>query len=264
MNNDAHASSHPPSVSASVAAGAAASAAAAASADAAAAAREITTVFQDPSNYNAKHPLQHRWTLWADAPPTSSSSSFSSSSFSSPFSSSFSSNQPPPPKAAQHNWEANVKPVITFDTVEDLWGAVNNLKKGSELSPGANYHLFKDGVRPAWEDPSNIEGGKWVAVVPKTKRIELDAMWLNTILAVVGETFPESDEICGVVMSIRVKQDRISLWTRTAMSADSAKAAGIHWKSILALPESDQIGFQAHSDALKKDSSYFNENLYVV
>ncbi|KAI8590140.1 eukaryotic initiation factor 4E putative [Geranomyces variabilis] len=230
--------------------------------NAADAAAAITTVFQDPENYNAKHPLQHRWTLWADAPPVSASPS--SSSFSSPFSSSFPSSQPPPPKPAQHNWEANVKPVITFDTVEDLWGAVNNLKKGSELGPGANYHLFKEGVRPAWEDPANINGGKWVAVVPKTKRSELDAMWLNTILAVVGETFPESDEICGVVMSIRVKQDRISLWTKTASSAESAKAAGIHWKTILALPDHERIGFQAHSDALKKDSSYFNDDLYVV
>ena len=32
----------------------------------------------------------------------------------------------------------------------------------------------------------------------------------------VGEQFTEGEEICGVVVSVRNKQDRVALWTKTA------------------------------------------------
>ena len=34
-------------------------------------------------------------------------------------------------------------------------------------------------------------------------------------MALIGEQFDEADEICGVVASVRLKQDKLSLWTRT-------------------------------------------------
>lgn len=35
-------------------------------------------------------------------------------------------------------------------------------------------------------------------------------------MALIGEQFDEADEICGVVVSVRQKQDKIALWTKTA------------------------------------------------
>lgn len=35
-------------------------------------------------------------------------------------------------------------------------------------------------------------------------------------MALIGEQFDEADDICGVVASVRQKQDKLSLWTRTA------------------------------------------------
>ena len=39
--------------------------------------------------------------------------------------------------------------------------------------------------------------------------------FLCQLMALVGEQFDEADEICGVVASVRPKQDKLSLWTRT-------------------------------------------------
>ena len=36
------------------------------------------------------------------------------------------------------------------------------------------------------------------------------------LMALIGEQFDEADEICGVVASVRQRQDKISLWTKTA------------------------------------------------
>jgi ribosomal protein S1 len=35
-------------------------------------------------------------------------------------------------------------------------------------------------------------------------------------LGMIGEQFDEGDEICGAVVSVRAKQDKISIWTKTA------------------------------------------------
>lgn len=35
-------------------------------------------------------------------------------------------------------------------------------------------------------------------------------------MALIGEQFEEAEEICGVVASVRQRQDKLALWTRTA------------------------------------------------
>lgn len=35
-------------------------------------------------------------------------------------------------------------------------------------------------------------------------------------MALIGEQFEDSDDICGVVASVRARQDKVALWTKTA------------------------------------------------
>ena len=39
----------------------------------------------------------------------------------------------------------------------------------------------------------------------------LDQLWLNILLAMIGEQFDEGDEICGAVASVRARQEKIAL-----------------------------------------------------
>lgn len=113
-------------------------------------------IFEEPTKFTVKHPLQSQWTLWYDDAAAIKLN----------------------PKIT---WDENLKNVLTVDSVEDFWGLINNLKKPSELPNSANYHLFKKGVRPAWEDPVNSKGGKWTYTVHKSKKSELDDAWLSTV-----------------------------------------------------------------------------------
>jgi Eukaryotic initiation factor 4E len=36
------------------------------------------------------------------------------------------------------------------------------------------------------------------------------------LMALIGEQFEEGGEICGVVASVRQRQDKLALWTKTA------------------------------------------------
>ncbi|KAJ3415526.1 NADPH-dependent diflavin oxidoreductase 1 [Chytridiales sp. JEL 0842] len=191
----------------------------------------------DPINFNIKHPLQHRWTLWFDSQQK---------------------------KATQANWHDNLKSLITFATVEDFWGVYNNVIKATQMPAGSNYHLFKEGIRPMWEDKANAEGGKWVTQVAKPKKKELDNYWLNTILVCIGESFEHSGEICGAVVSVRRHADRLSLWTKSVNNEAVCTKIGKQWKEALGLGATESIGFQAHSDALQTNSSFSNKDMYTV
>jgi translation initiation factor 4E len=187
-----------------------------------------------------KHPLEHRWTYFYN---------------------------PPTKAAADGSWSSNVKSVSTFDTVEDFWSLFNALKSPSQLTIGSNYHLFKEGIQPEWEDPQNRKGGKWTVAFQRrggdagAARISDDA-WQNALLALIGEQFgADSDEICGVVVGPRGKETRIALWTRTGEDEDVQKRIGNFFKREV-LGCDVAITYQLHDESMKKGSSHRSEIMY--
>ncbi|KAL6080575.1 eukaryotic initiation factor 4E [Balamuthia mandrillaris] len=199
-----------------------------------------STAFADPTNFDIKHPLQNRWTMWYDNPKTKAIS--------------------------KDTWGNFLKEIIEFDTVEDFWGLYNNVVPASALSVGSNYHLFKAGIEPKWEDPANEKGGKWVLSVPASQRRDkLDKLWLYSLLACIGEAFDDDgNEICGVVVSLRRAQDRIALWTRTATKETAVKNIGRTFKQALELPSNSLLGYQCHADSMRRNSSFSNKPRYEV
>jgi translation initiation factor 4E len=96
-------------------------------------------------------------------------------------------------------------------------------------------------------------GGKWTAMLAKGNNQLLDANWLHSVLACIGEQFPDGDEVCGVVVNVRPKNNRISVWTRTASNEAAQVAIGKQLKEIFGMPETARLGFLAHSDAKRDD-----------
>lgn len=78
------------------------------------------------------------------------------------------------------NWEDKLQKVNTFGTVEDFWRLVNNLAPPSKLPLSSNYHMFKEGVKPAWEDAFNEKGGKWSMLIPRNTN-KSDSSWLYSV-----------------------------------------------------------------------------------
>merc|ERR1711884_757869 len=90
-----------------------------------------------------KHPLQNSWTLW------------------------FFKND----KTKQ--WEENQREIITFTTVEDFWALYNHIELASRLAAGCDYSLFKEGVKPMWEDERFADPGRWRQAVRIIKHFSL-------------------------------------------------------------------------------------------
>lgn len=69
---------------------------------------------------------------------------------------------------------------LDSDTLD--FSATNSIVPPSHIAVNANYYLFKAGIKPAWEDPANAEGGKWSIQLPRDKNREtIDKFWLYTV-----------------------------------------------------------------------------------
>ncbi|VVC94298.1 unnamed protein product [Leptidea sinapis] len=137
-------------------------------------------------------------------------------------------------------------------SVEQWWGLYTHLIRPCQLPPNSDLHLFKVGIKPMWEDPANVNGGKWVV---KLKKAETGPAWEELCMAMLGEQFLVGGEMCGIVLSVRFQEDRIAVWHRTA--ADTVIAARVRdtMRRVMQLPPTLPIVYKAHSDRILRTHS---------
>ncbi len=82
---------------------------------------------------------------------------------------------------------------------------------------GSDIHLFREGIKPAWEDPNNCKGGHWTI---RLKKGLTSYYWEELLFAIIGEQFDVGNEICGLSCCIRHGEDVLSLWNRSADRRD--------------------------------------------
>merc|ERR1711997_313952 len=175
-----------------------------------------------------KHPLQNSWTLW------------------------FFKND------KNRNWEDNQRSIITFNTVEDFWALYNHIELASKLNAGCDYSLFKEGVKPMWEDDRNRRGGRWVINLSKSQRTTaLDKIWLEVMLCLIGEAFDDhSKYVNGAVVNVRNRGDKISMWLCEAKPQEAIVKIGQTLKTRLGIdPKVVLLGFECHNDTINKTGS---------
>lgn len=140
-------------------------------------------------------------------------------------------------------YEAGLTVIGEFETVETFCRYFNWLKPPSKLERNSNYHLFKSGIKPMWEDEANANGGKWVLTMKQNPQL-LDRCWMWLAMALIGEDLDEGDEICGAVVSLRSKVDRIQLWTRSKEDVEKINGIGKKLVKLLDISEADGIGLE--------------------
>ena len=165
------------------------------------------------------------------------------------------------PGGKQTSYDQNLKQVFVVASVEQFWQLYSHVVRPCDLGTGhSDYHLFKEGVRPMWEDGANKAGGKWIV---RLRKGISSRCWENLILAMVGEQFMVGDEICGAVISIRYQEDILSLWNRTANDQLTTSRIRDTLKRVLNLPPNTIMEYKTHTDSLKDNSSYRNTDVFM-
>ena len=123
-----------------------------------------------------------------------------------------------------------------------------------DLVPNTDYMLFKADIRPEWEAPSNLHGGKWVLTIENKDQegLNMQDIWETLLMALVGCVMNNYGHVNGIVMSFRERYFRFSLWTRDAEDKATQLEIGKCFKELAKVPTKIQAVYQLHSNALKR------------
>ncbi len=172
----------------------------------------------------------------------------------------------------QENYERNIKRIATVDSVslfffsfffffflffllhaaqiEGFWSVYNHLVRPNDLSNANDYHLFRAGIKPMWEDPANKRGGKFTV---RLRKGFASRYWEDLLLAVVGEQFGVGNELCGIGVSLRYNEDILSVWNATADDHLAKKQiyAALSVVMPLVTAANAAVDYKAHDSALQ-------------
>ena len=116
-------------------------------------------------------------------------------------------------KDKSKNYDNNTIKIIDISTIEDFWCTFNYIPKPCNLfydgytlkalklggimyMPNA-WSFFEKGVKPTWDDPSNINGGEW-SIRKFNGLKDISDMWITALLDLVGEIFDHSHHVKGI------------------------------------------------------------------
>jgi len=147
-------------------------------------------------------------------------------------------------------YEQNIKKLADVATVEDFWASYAYLVRPNDIPQGTDLEVFRKGIIPLWEDNANRHGGKWVV---RIKKGFANRLWEDALLAILGDEFGLDDEICGIVLSTKFKEDTLSFWNKTA--SDKAIVYKIRdvIKKVLGITNNSVLEYRAHNEAIKNN-----------
>lgn len=172
-----------------------------------------------PENESPDIPLQTAWTFWLDKAI---------------------------PGITVEEYTADLTKIYTVKTVQCFWAVFNNIPNAGSKRIKCSYHLMRDERYPLWEEPINENGGTWRL---KCHKSDTEKVWKEVVVAAIGEQFAEcvadGDDVCGVTVSIRDKDDLIQIWN---IDAGLAQKATIFQKVHQLVPDVLFVGefYKAH------------------
>ena len=136
-----------------------------------------------------------------------------------------------------------------FRTVEQFWHLYSHMLRAEDL-PLLDINVFVEGVNPEWEDPANAKGGSWAVKLHKSITAYC---WEGILMALIGSQIEtaKGDVINGVFLSVRYKENSISVWNSNAEARDDQlTTASI--RSAMELDSEFAIDYRLHGVAAEQ------------
>lgn len=143
-----------------------------------------------------------------------------------------------------------------FRSLARFWvvhGAV--MLRLGDMPPTFNVRVFRDGVRPVWEDPANMRGGRWSFRFHGAGATEGAArLHEEMLVATLEGRAPDSDGVCGVVLHVRPQRSEVQVWVAQPCAGAAAAAREQALRKLFAMPAEVTAAFVAHSGGGRRGS----------
>ena len=108
------------------------------------------------------------------------------------------------------DYEDNLRQIGNFNTAEEFWGYYQHIRRPDSLPKGCEFLLFKEGIKPLWEDENNAGGGRFVLHI---KKIFANKTWEDILLALII-TDEKHERLNGVVINVKGWEVLLSIWLK--------------------------------------------------
>ena len=137
------------------------------------------------------------------------------------------------------DYQDSVKKMAEFSTVEDFWKIFQHIKKPEGLKSGIEIQLFKNPIKPLWEDEGNKEGGR---LSLRIKKEFSSLVWEELVLDMISGSFPKNvkDQLNGITISIRRDFNCLQIWFKNFKEPHIAELEKF-FKVTLQIPEGIEI-----------------------
>ena len=169
-------------------------------------------------------------------------------------------NQFPKQTIDSSEYESQVKKIAEFDTIEDFWAIYQHIKKPDNCKQGIEIQMFKENIKPMWEDESNKNGGK---LTLKLNKGYTTIIWEELILGIIGNILPKetSEGINGIVFSSKKESNILQIWFKDYNKKYTGELEQCV-RDLIQIPNEVPIDIKKffYDDDIKKGSNYSNYN----
>jgi len=151
-------------------------------------------------------------------------------------------------KEDTENFRSKIREEARIENASEFLYVIRRLKKVTDIKAITDMCLFKAGIEPMWEDPNNIDGGKWMI---KIRRDTIDQRLVEKLLVWMGTVPFETMEVNGVVVSVRGYQTIMSLWTKRCPNKEEKAAQEKEIREMLGIKTSIGVTFKGNEESLK-------------
>ena len=128
-----------------------------------------------------------------------------------------------------------IEEIFAFNTVESFWSYAAAIPKVSEFrnvnGKRVSLAIFRDEIKPAWEDPENEKGATYSISVPLQS---IDDFWETIMLYLIGgqmkkELFKNENELCGLFVKCAQNSNFVvEIWTKSDVNRSEDVINYIH------------------------------------
>ena len=145
-------------------------------------------------------------------------------------------------KTDKANFFEKIKKTLHISTLKDLAAFYGNFRKPKTMPNGCEVYLFKEGIKPLWEDKSNQNGGSFFLHIKKTFA---NKIWENFLTSIVSEELEELKKVNGIIMRVLLLEVVFYIWTKDLTKAE--ERVMIQWvKNTAGLSAKIKLEFKRH------------------
>ncbi|KNC52032.1 Eif4e2 protein [Thecamonas trahens ATCC 50062] len=153
-------------------------------------------------------------------------------------------------------FDESLRVVGSFATATGFDRYSKSMRPIRDMPAYCNLRMFKAGIKPLWEDPRNVNGGRWLIKCGKNRGL-IKSVWQDVTIAAVDDSFVHLDFISGITLQMRARKgNSVAIWSMDASRLDVVEEVRAYLLNLLAPHGIKSIDHQDMRTALDYNEAF--------